>query len=372
MARIAKSLNVLRDQINKAYPKRNKVSDGWIGDTSHSARKSDHNPNTKGVVQALDLTHDPRVGFDSYKFADHLRTTKDPRIKYVISNGRIWTPSISPDWRKYTGSNPHSKHVHVSVGDSASSYDSPNAWDIGTVGTAVPSVPKTVTPPVLRKGSKGQDVRNLQSLLRITVDGDFGPATEKAVKAFQKTSNLAADGIVGVYTWEALKKATSGATTTPVTEVPSSVPTEPKKSPEIALAILLSLGWAPHQAAAIVGHAQQESYLDLRPHVVGDGGSAFGIIQWRLDRFDNLKKFAASRGKPWEDFETQVRFINKELRGSEKFAGNKLLASKDVEQAVEALMHYVRSAGYSKTNPRNGHGFNNRLRNAQALMQGMV
>jgi hypothetical protein len=67
--RIAKSLDVLRSQINKAHPNRSKVSDGWIGDTAHAARASDHNPNSGGVVTALDLTHDPAHGFDSWKFA---------------------------------------------------------------------------------------------------------------------------------------------------------------------------------------------------------------------------------------------------------------------------------------------------------------
>ena len=61
----------------------------------------------------------------------------------------------------------------------------------------------------LRKGDKGDEVRTLQKLLSkyeevIVVDGDFGPATEKAVVAFQKAHGLTADGIVGAKTWEAL------------------------------------------------------------------------------------------------------------------------------------------------------------------------
>ena len=38
----------------------------------------------------------------------------------------------------------------------------------------------------LRKGSKGESVRTLQEFLKITVDGDFGPKTESAVKSYQK------------------------------------------------------------------------------------------------------------------------------------------------------------------------------------------
>jgi hypothetical protein len=54
---------------------------------------------------------------------------------------------------------------------------------------------------VLKKGSKGESVRTLQEFLKITVDGDFGPKTESAVKSYQKKNGLAVDGIVGPKTW---------------------------------------------------------------------------------------------------------------------------------------------------------------------------
>jgi len=56
----------------------------------------------------------------------------------------------------------------------------------------------------LKKGSKGEDVKELQKALNITVDGDFGIKTETAVKDFQKSKGLVVDGIVGKKTWEAL------------------------------------------------------------------------------------------------------------------------------------------------------------------------
>lgn len=67
--------------------------------------------------------------------------------------------------------------------------------------------------PILRQGASGQDVEYLQTLLCgvgeiITVDGKFGPATTKAVKAFQKANGLIVDGIVGAKTWAALEAAT--------------------------------------------------------------------------------------------------------------------------------------------------------------------
>jgi peptidoglycan hydrolase-like protein with peptidoglycan-binding domain len=63
--------------------------------------------------------------------------------------------------------------------------------------------------PLTKKGDSEHPVRTLQHLLRarghkVAVDGKFGPATEAAVKAFQKAKNLNADGIVGPKTWAAL------------------------------------------------------------------------------------------------------------------------------------------------------------------------
>ena len=57
---------------------------------------------------------------------------------------------------------------------------------------------------VLKLGSKGKEVEDLQKYLKIKVDGDFGPKTEEAVKKFQKENKLTADGIVGEKTWNVM------------------------------------------------------------------------------------------------------------------------------------------------------------------------
>lgn len=63
---------------------------------------------------------------------------------------------------------------------------------------------------VLKNGSKGPQVKNLQRLLNArgyscgSVDGSFGPKTEAAVKKFQKAKKLDDDGSCGPLTWTAL------------------------------------------------------------------------------------------------------------------------------------------------------------------------
>ena len=65
--------------------------------------------------------------------------------------------------------------------------------------------------PTLKMGSKGPDVKNLQTILNskgysLVVDGEFGPSTQAAVKNFQRANGLTDDGIVGPKTWEKLTK----------------------------------------------------------------------------------------------------------------------------------------------------------------------
>lgn len=59
---------------------------------------------------------------------------------------------------------------------------------------------------VLKLGSQGAGVVELQEALGIDADGGFGPKTLAAVKAFQLANGLAADGVVGDKTWDAIRR----------------------------------------------------------------------------------------------------------------------------------------------------------------------
>ena len=57
---------------------------------------------------------------------------------------------------------------------------------------------------ILKRGLKGAPVRRLQEKLGIETDGDYGPATEAAVRDWQTGNGLAADGIAGPDTFMAM------------------------------------------------------------------------------------------------------------------------------------------------------------------------
>jgi hypothetical protein len=129
---LCKAGQQLREQFDDSFPDRDRSSDGWIGDTRHSARPSDHNPDAKtGVVRAIDVDRDvsgsakPDLMPD---IADQIRLAAkagDKRIAYVIFEGRIASSRMGWRWRKYSGSNPHNKHCHISFttkGDTDSSF----------------------------------------------------------------------------------------------------------------------------------------------------------------------------------------------------------------------------------------------------------
>lgn len=147
---LAPALVRLRAEINALWPHRDKTSDGWIGDTSHRARPSDHNPDWSdgGIVRALDIDEDLTLGLAAVGAAMPLVNAilRDPRTRYVIYEGRIWNVDTQR-WSPYTGPNAHRHHVHVSV-RKVGNYDrDASPWSLAArIGNDLGSIP-TVTVP---------------------------------------------------------------------------------------------------------------------------------------------------------------------------------------------------------------------------------
>lgn len=217
--RLAKSLVVLTSELEHAYPD----TVVWdIGDEDHQDSWSDHNPSECcDVVCAVDVLDDTDI--DLPKFVAHLLANPHPNLRYVIFNRKIYQRKNGWRAEDYNGKNAHKTHAHVSTGNgpdgrSTSNYDSTASWDIDDIDDA-PSLPKPKPPttgkklgdkmPTIQRGNKGSRVRILQGLLlawghKITLDGIFGPATERAVRTFQEKYAKPVDGIVGPITWNKL------------------------------------------------------------------------------------------------------------------------------------------------------------------------
>lgn len=172
--------------------------DGSIGDRAHAARVSDHNPNAAGHVRAIDVDEhsDQTVGRALARF---LIECRDPRIKYVIYEGRMfasyavsWRPAWT--WGPYYGSNKHLRHLHLSVSGRQGLYDDPSPWGF------VRDVEENMIVPF---GASGYEASSLQfelnraarhlGLTATGQDGQFGPDTARLLEEV-----LASEG----YRWD--------------------------------------------------------------------------------------------------------------------------------------------------------------------------
>jgi len=117
------ALAVLR-QATALSPSRKKASDGLLPSAAHqkASPNSDHNTGL-----AADLTHDPDNGIDCAEIFEKLK--EDKRVSYLIFKGQIWSKEKSRlGNRRYTGSNPHNKHLHISIVADGATDTSPWFW----------------------------------------------------------------------------------------------------------------------------------------------------------------------------------------------------------------------------------------------------
>jgi hypothetical protein len=117
------AIAVLR-QATAIKPSRKKASDGLLPSAAHQVQNpnSDHN-----TGYAVDLTHDPVNGIDCVDIFEKLK--EDKRVKYLIFQGKIWSKDKAKQGNRiYTGSNKHTKHLHISINDGMGNDTSPWFW----------------------------------------------------------------------------------------------------------------------------------------------------------------------------------------------------------------------------------------------------
>jgi hypothetical protein len=142
------AIAVLR-QATAISPSRKKASDGLLPSAAHikQSPSSDHNTGF-----AVDLTHDVAHGIDCFDIFEKLK--EDKRVKYLIFQGKIWSKERAKEGnRKYTGSNPHNKHLHISINDDMGKDTSPWFWWLNQP-KIVSQVIAKVTPVPAKKAYK--------------------------------------------------------------------------------------------------------------------------------------------------------------------------------------------------------------------------
>jgi hypothetical protein len=117
------AIAVLR-QATAIKPSRKKASDGLLPSAAHINQNPDSDHNTG---YAVDLTHDPVNAIDCVDIFEKLK--EDKRVKYLIFQGKIWSREKAKQGNRiYTGSNKHTKHLHISINDGMGNDTSPWFW----------------------------------------------------------------------------------------------------------------------------------------------------------------------------------------------------------------------------------------------------
>lgn len=208
MYRISGNLDAIRSSIRLHF---GAVTIGWIGDSAHRSSISDHNPDSRGIVCAIDVMFP--VGPKASAVVKACVGRHD--LRYVIHNRTIWEKKNGWKARAYKGTDPHTNHVHISSEHNAEAdgFHVGLTWDGSIVLVKVSKstllmshTPQWRFPGTVRRGSRGRAVKAVQQRLKdrgwkISVDGSFGPGTEAIVRRFQGEKGLKVDGIVGPTTW---------------------------------------------------------------------------------------------------------------------------------------------------------------------------
>lgn len=202
MAKLAKTLRILRDDnINIKWPHRPRGMDGWIGDEWHQQRNSDHNPNKRDTVDAIDVDSAQTGPTPIHVPTVIASMITHPSTHYVIYNRRIMDADNNFEPHRYTGSNPHDKHIHDSCRQSGLAENSTIVYKF---------ILKPMNWTLLKLGSRGNQVKELEAFLigwgyGLPVTGIFGPKVDAAVRDFQRKMRIGVDGQVGPVTRQKLR-----------------------------------------------------------------------------------------------------------------------------------------------------------------------
>jgi len=152
--------------------------------------------------------------------SDGMTSVRSIKSQQEIVNAAGYSPKLDVDGIYGPKTEAGVKWYQKKIGVTADGLWGPNteAAHKKQGGTPTPSKPSVTVPngsPLLRKGSSGSRVKNLQKALvaageklpRYGADGDFGSETEAALRSFQRSAGIGVDGIYGNQSAAALRKA---------------------------------------------------------------------------------------------------------------------------------------------------------------------
>jgi len=192
--KLTDGLQNLRDQVNEAFPDRDKASDGTIGDTAHQAETSGHNrddtpgsrpewdgdPDSTPEVRAWDMDSDLRAApATAQQVVDHIRRLPGVSsvLRYIIYNRKIYRASNGWVAETYDGKSAHTEHIHFS-GQYTQAADNNTTFDyrLEEIPVALTDADKTWIESRLDQRAR-EDLEDLQAeLLKLTKPEAFTDA----------------------------------------------------------------------------------------------------------------------------------------------------------------------------------------------------
>jgi len=165
----------------------------------------------RGMWQGLSTGNSNFIGIE----AENMGSANDPWPAVQLDAYRRGVAAIL----KKIGANPvmccgHKEYALPDGRKDDPSFDMTNfRAQVATILAGTAPAPIVIPPvdgdgrPTIRRGVRGELVRQVQNDLKISVDGIFGAATEAALRQFQRDHGLVPDGIVGPRTWASLEAA---------------------------------------------------------------------------------------------------------------------------------------------------------------------
>jgi len=138
MASLSPSLGRLFKEIDARWPSRDRRTDGWYRSPSVGISVG-HNPGERGLVHAIDVDKD---GIRPLWIIDNIYRGGGV-LFYIIWDRRVWSTRTGWDGHHYTGSNPHTDHMHIEIYQTVTAEQFSKGWGIAPATSGFGEAPSS-------------------------------------------------------------------------------------------------------------------------------------------------------------------------------------------------------------------------------------